>query len=771
LPVLLPEGGTVTLGKIASISIGNSPALGHHFFGEEPAVGLAIFKNGDGRLEQVMLQVNNLIAEVQKNNPKFKFYTSQDQSFLLEAGISNLKQDLIAGGVFTILLLFSLLGNWRLPLIISITIPVSLIMTFSLFKLFNLSFNIVSLSGLSLAVGCVVDNTIVVLNRVMQRHYQGMVISQASETGVKEMAIPVLSQVVTTVAVYLPLVFLSGMAGILLGEQGLALTIALTVSLAVAFILAPLIATNLFHSKATVASEDTRIYQWISKGYHQMISAVLRKPILFLCITMLFMPVGIFLLQYLPTTALPNIDIKDTRIVIDWENNVSVEGNKERTHRLLKWLKDKTLTQEADVAFGMYLGNILPTTQRSVVYFTCENAESRIVLDSCVKEYISKTFPRANVKIEPAPNPLFQLFENTGADVDIRLYPSTEDWISGDAMNHIEKLVSQPKFQLYELYPKIYAQKAYYLDIDETALHIYRVTKEEVIRACQEALGEMNIPFKQGNTLSITMMGADSNFKELLSWPLQSDKGGNYSLGNFVHFSLVVVPSIILADQQGVYFSLKMNRGQPPTQASIYPLPAEWNAAIHGSYVYNRKLLQQLELIFVIVIILIYITLAIQYENSVQPLIVMLSIPLGISGAVFLLWIFGFGLNVMTAAGFIVVLGLIVDDPILKVETLNRLAKYRFNHSLPLDAEAIGEMIHEAGHLCLKPLLLVSLTTSAALIPALIIPGFGNQLQKPMAVVIIGGLTIGTFFTTWFIPLAYWYMVKWKWIRFRFENK
>jgi Cu/Ag efflux pump CusA len=127
-----------------------------------------------------------------------------------------------------------------------------------------------------------------------------------------------------------------------------------------------------------------------------------------------------------------------------------------------------------------------------------------------------------------------------------------------------------------------------------------------------------------------------------------------------------------------------------------------------------------------------------------------------------ILWLTGGSLNVMAAVGFIVVLGLIVDDPILKIETLNRLEKKYRADGLSLDEGLLKRMIHEAGDICLKPLLMVSLTTSIALVPVLLIPGIGNDLQKPLALVVIGGLTIGTFFTTWFIPLAYWYYMRWK---------
>jgi multidrug efflux pump subunit AcrB len=181
-----------------------------------------------------------------------------------------------------------------------------------------------------------------------------------------------------------------------------------------------------------------------------------------------------------------------------------------------------------------------------------------------------------------------------------------------------------------------------------------------------------------------------------------------------------------------------------------------------GRYYESKGQLRQLWFIFGVVLLLLYFILAIQYENLVQPLVVMATIPLGITGGMGLLWITGGSLDVMAAIGFVVILGLIVDDPILKIETLNRLEKQYREQGLKHDDHLLERMIHEAGDRCLKPLLMVSLTTTIALLPVLFLGGIGNELQRPLAIVIIGGLTLGTFFTTWFIPLAYWYVSKWK---------
>lgn len=240
-----------------------------------------------------------------------------------------------------------------------------------------------------------------------------------------------------------------------------------------------------------------------------------------------------------------------------------------------------------------------------------------------------------------------------------------------------------------------------------------------------------------------------------------------YPLSLFIQLRYNHQAKYLTADRSGRYYSLKWDQLPMKTIGEIQKKIAAYSnihgMPVHfsGQYFDDQQQLKQLSFIFVLVVLLMYFILAIQYESLVQPILVMLTIPLGITGAMAVLWWTGGSLDTMAAIGFIVILGLIVDDPILKIETLNRLNKKYLSEGQILNDDLMKKMIHEAGSICLKPLLMVSLTTSLALVPVLFIPGLGNNLQKPMVWVIIGGLTIGTFFTTWFVPLAYWYWRKW----------
>jgi multidrug efflux pump subunit AcrB len=268
-----------------------------------------------------------------------------------------------------------------------------------------------------------------------------------------------------------------------------------------------------------------------------------------------------------------------------------------------------------------------------------------------------------------------------------------------------------------------------------------------------------------GDVIPVVWQGRSADMATLLKATVKSPNGTNYPLRTFISPVGGRQPKYITADKAGVYHSLIWPKGSADALQKPVDNAARlqgWQVKWTGTYFEDKAQIGRIWLIFSLVVFLLYLILVIQYESMVQPLVVMLTIPLGVSGAMAILWLTGGSLNVMAAVGFIVVLGLIVDDPILKIETLNRLEKKYRAEGLAFNEGLLKRMIHEAGDICLKPLLMVSLTTSIALVPVLLIPGIGNDLQKPLALVVIGGLTIGTFFTTWFIPLAYWYSMRWK---------
>lgn len=766
IPVPLPKGGWVHLHRIAEVQWQPVAPLGYHLYNGSEGLVITVQKTANSRLTDLLPQIEDMVALFQKDYPAMQFALTQNQYYLLDAGISNLKQDLLYGGLATILLLFAFLGNWRSPLIMSISIPVSLLLTFILFKVFNISFNIISLSGLTLGIGNLIDNTVIVVDHIIRRRRKGTPVLEAAVAGTNEVIVPVTSQVLTTVAVYAPLIILGGLAGILVTEQGIALTISLGVSLTVAFVLAPLLYTFLFKKEKAARQEDTRLYRWINKQYHRMIGVVLRYHRLCFGITLLLMPIGIWVAPRLPVQALPPIAQSETLCTLDWNEPIDAYENLNRVQQAMAVIKGMVAETEAEVGLQQFgLQQHSTDLQQAILYFKCTGEVQRTAAEAALAQWLQRTYPQAFYTMEAAPNAFTQLFYRNQPFLEARFYPPA---LAGtNSQDAFAQLLPTLPAGTYHTGADMVQTNGYELLLERQRMAQYGITDEALQQAMAKAISSPRITDikRFGDVVPVVWQGRSVQIESLLQSTLVGPNGASYPLGTFITPVGGRQPKYILADKAGVYHSLAWAKAAPAAVQAPVENAARargWQVQWGGTYFADKAQLNSLWLIFALVVFLLYLILVLQYESLVQPLLVMLTIPLGISGAMVLLWLTGGSLNVMAAIGFIVVLGLIVDDPVLKIETLNRLYKQYTAEGLPVDDKLLHRMIHQAGDICLKPLLMVSLTTSIAMVPVLLIPGIGNDLQRPLALVIIGGLTIGTFFTTWFIPLAYWYTRRWK---------
>jgi multidrug efflux pump subunit AcrB len=720
-------------------------------------------------MNEMVPAIKKAVEIFKKDYPQVEFALSQDQTFLLDAGISNLKQDLLYGGILTVLLLFMFLGNWASPSLMSISIPLSLIITFIFFYLFNISFNIISLSGLALGVGMLIDNSIVVIDNITRKRSTGLSMEESSVEGTNEVIAPVISQVLTTVAVYAPLILLSGMAGALVTDQAIGLTISLGVSLLVAFILAPLLYKLFLKTPPEKLKDDTVFYKWVSGGYHRMIRHILRHKLLYFLITLLIMPAGFWLARKIPVSALPQIEKKESLVLIDWNDPIDAQENLRRTKQLVAVIQPQCINTETEAGIKQFLlQQENNTVQKADIYFSCKGESEKLATDRLIRQWMQQKYPGAALQVIDAPNAFTQLFNISKPYLEARFKPISSNAGNTDFRN-IGSIIDKLPAQQFALGAGFVKERNITLIADYPKMAVYGISRQVIEEALQQQFGTFTVSEikRFGDVKYIRLKTDRSTLDTKLAIAVPGQNNTQYPLNYFLSVTNDRQPKFITADKSGEYQSIIFDEVQgdmAALQEKISGLAVKegYKADFTGQYYDNKKQLGQLKFIFLLVLALLYFILAIQYESLVQPIVVMLTIPLGITGGMFLLWITGGTLDVMAAIGFIVILGLIVDDPILKIETLNRLEKKYIAQGLKHDDQLLEKMIHEAGDICLKPLLMVSLTTSIALVPVLFVGGIGNDLQKPLSIVIIGGLTIGTFFTTWFIPLAYWYVTKWK---------
>ena len=768
LPVRSTGGNIIPLRTVASVTAESSPPTGYYLYNGKEGLVITVGKQASSRMNQLVPKIRELILRFRKDYPQMEFSFTQDQSFLLDAGISNLYQDIIYGGILTIALLFLFLGNWASPILMSISIPVSLIITFIFFYFFGISFNIISLSGLALGIGMLIDNSIVVIDNISRKRKAGLNTLESGVTGTNEVVVPVISQVLTTVAVYAPLVLFNGMAGELVLDQSIALTISLSVSLLVAFVLVPVLYKLLVKDASGKKGDDTLFYLWVAKGYHRMISHILRHKLVFFLVTLAIMPVGFWLGMKLPVKSLPAIEKKESLVTLDWNVSIDARENLRRVRQLQTIIQSWCEVTEADVGIKQFIMQQQDNQiQKADLYYACKTESLKWDADEKLRAWLKASYPGAIIRIMDAPNAFTQLFVRNDPYLEARFKPIVNT-ASANVYRDLDKMIKRIS-QPCEPGPGMISEPDMGITLNYDKMALYGADRPSIENTLKQLFGtyvvsEIN---RFGVTNSILLKYDKADLENALNTTVPGQNGVLYPLRSFLSMQTSLRPKFVSADKSGDYRSVLFYntvRDIPQLQDTLTGLAARFGFSVEftGQYFDDRQQIQQLWWIFAIVLFLLYIILCVQYEDLLLPLIVMLTIPLGISGGMFLLWLTGGTLNVMTAIGFIVILGLIVDDPILKVEVLQRVEKEYCAKGFTKSNELLEKMIHEAGDICLKPLLLVSLTTSIAMVPVLWVGGIGNDLQKPMAYVIIGGLTVGTFFTTWFIPLAYWYISKWR---------
>ncbi|TXJ22267.1 MAG: efflux RND transporter permease subunit [Chitinophagaceae bacterium] len=772
LPVRLKNGAVISLHQVATIREEPQQQTGYHLYNGKEGLVITIQKQPDSRMNELVPRIQESVELFKKDYPQANFALTQDQTFLLTAGIDNLKQDLLYGGLLTVILLFMFLGNWASPALMSISIPLSLVITFIFFYLFHISFNIISLSGLALGIGMLIDNSIVVIDNITRKRKTGESLEDSGVNGTNEVITPVISQVLTTVAVYAPLILLSGMAGALVYDQSIALTISLMVSLGVAFILTPLLYKLLLKTQPDKLQEDTVFYKWVSRHYHVMIDHIFKRKKWFFLLTVLLMPIGILLAFTIPKSALPKIERKETLFLFDWNAPIEAQENLKRIKLLDQQIAARYIMSEAEIGISQFLLQKTPSTiEQSQLYLSFKSEADRISTEKYVSDWLVKHYPQASLTINPAPNAFTQLFQTEQPYLEARFTPLSQH-PGKMPLEQITPLLQAIGERNYTLGEGLLSGETLLIAVDYTKMALYKIDKSSLDDALKQQFGVYAVSEikRSGEVTPIQIKASTQDLSSKLETTVNSFSGAVYPLKSFITIQRDRTAKYITADKTGEYTSIVFNetaKDVPLLQKEITALALQEGFDVHftGQYFENVKHQQTIWIIFFIVLFLLYCILAIQYEDLVQPLIVMLTIPLGITGGMVLLWSTGGTLDVMAAIGFVVVLGLIVDDPILKMETLNRLEARYAAEGLVHDEQLLKKMIHEAGDICLKPLLMVSLTTSIAMVPVIFIGGIGNELQRPLALVIIGGLTVGTFFTTWFTPLAYWYISKWRWKR------
>ncbi len=761
---LMAGGRVFSLKDLASVKLRPRKPEGLYFWNDSPAISLAVIKQSEARMNDMKSEMEKLMTEFERDYPQVRFELSQDQTGILDYTIGNLRNNLILGGTLAILIMFLFLKDARSPFLIAISVPVSLIVSLLFFYLAGLSVNIISLSGLILGVGIMIDNSIIVIDNITQHIDRGHSLQDACIKGTNEVIRPLISSVLTTCAVFIPLIFLSGIAGALFFDQAVAVALGLAASLVVSITLIPTL-YHLVHLKTSGKKSDKKFRSLqvfnLDHAYDKGFNIVFRNRRSALAGFSLLLVVAGGLAFVLPLERIPPMDQVETVMKIDWNENIHLDENVSRVSYLVN--SNEELISES----GAYTGRQQFLLNRDMdidithahVYLKSHNTLTLEKLKENLRTMTGERFPLARISFEPAENIFDRIFESQQPPLVARVTT-----MRGRRMPEVERIRAindsiRKAHPGAEISPLPLGENIVLSTIPERLL-LYNVNRTTLYNELQTALDQYEIgQLRAEQTMVPIVLGEEEKVLQEIINTLQvrNSNGKRIPASALLSMQSETGYSTITAGSDGEYIPVIFsNPGTSPGNLtgsieSIVKQDEALDVAFTGSWFETRRLMREMLLVVIISMLLLYFILAAQFESLLQPLIVMLEIPLNLAGVFIALLIAGAGINIMSMIGIVVMAGIVINDSILKVDTINKLKR----SGMPL-----MEALHTGGIRRLKPIVMTTLTTILALSPTLFSADLGSQLQAPLALAVIGGMAVGTIVSLYFIPLIYWYFYK-----------
>lgn len=765
------EGRIIRLGDFCRVGIVPAKEKGVSISNGKRAVTLAVIKQADENMDDMKQAISGTMDYFKRVYPDIEFSISRNQTELLDYTISNLQQNLSLGFLFICLVAILFLGDVKSPFIIGLSMVVSIVICFLFFYLFKMSLNIISLSGLILALGMMIDSSIIVTENISQYRERGYSLRRACVAGTSEVISPMLSSSLTTIAVFVPLIFMSGIAGALFYDQAFAVTVGLLVSYFTGIMLLPVLYMLVYRTGLRRKSWWGRIRinnplkaHTLDRIYDKGIDWVFSHKTAGVLFCIVSVPLCVFLFYYIGKERMPEIDQNELIARIEWNENIHVDENRHRVDLLFEELKPETVEQTATVGQQDYLLNRdeALSSSEAELYFKTEKPSDVQPLQQKIYRRLREAYPLAVVTFSPPETVFEKLFVTGEADLVAELYARNKEKapVAGN-LRELERRFTLPSGTAPT---GIAFENQLDIRILQEKLLLYNVSYDELYRELKTAFKENSVAMLHSyqQYLPIGIVGRESTVNEILRQTLIQTRPDSKGQVEYVPLRelVTITPAedlkTITAGRNGEYIPFRFY-GVDDAEAAMAQVKqtadatGDWDTAFSGSFFSNRKMLDELVVILFISILLMYFILAAQFESFVQPLIVLLEIPIDVAFALLLLWICGHTLNLMSAIGLIVTCGIIINDSILKLDAINELRK----SGMPL-----LEAIHEAGRRRLRPIIMTSLTTIFAMVPLLFSFDMGSELQKPLSIAMIGAMFVGTLVSLFIIPLIYWFIYK-----------
>lgn len=772
------DGRIMRLKELADIRLVSVAESGITTYNGKRSVSLAIIKQADENMEQMKSALNKTIRSLERTNPDIRFSISRNQTELLDYTLSNLQQNLTLGFLFILVVAVLFMGGVRSPIVIGVCMVVAIVISFIFFYLFGMSLNIISLSGLILAEGMMIDNAIIVTENITQYRDKGYALEEACARGTNEVITPMLSSSLTTIAVFFPLVFISGIAGAIFYDEAFAVTVGLAASYITGIILLPVLYKIVFGYKLRDTSESTtsspsgwhsslaaRSSSLVAIFYDRGIDWVFSHKKLTLVLTLLSFPLCVLMFYLMPKERMPQTNQTELAVYIDWNENIHLDDNRKRVEELERFCKSAVEESSTHIGIQQYLlEKSLVSTTEAELYLRTATTEQLGTLQLALQKELSEKYPLVTVKFYEPENVFERIFDTNEPELVVELH--NKDKTKQSDMQLLSNMENDINRIAGEKSTTATTGQQINLTINRERLLMYGVSYNEIIQQLKTALRDNKIATLRSyqDYLPITVAGGEQTLKGILNRtfvtiePTERNMGQHrVPLRTFVTQTLGEALKTITASTAGEYIPYTFAETEnvkeitEKVRESFRGNRDGWEVNFSGAFFSNDRMIDELVVVLFISLLLMYFILTSQFGSFVQPLIVLMEIPIDVGFALVVMHLLGISLNLMSAIGIVVSCGIIINDSILKLDMINVLR----NGGMPL-----MEAIHTAGSRRLRSIIMTSLTTILAMVPLLFTNDFGSELQKPLSIAMIATMTVGTLVSLFVIPLIYWRIYK-----------
>lgn len=761
--------GVVTLDDVADVFLKDNSDEIYAKINGNPGIVLSFSKQSDIATSTVCDNINTTLKELSEENEGLNFTNLYSQGDYIAIVINSVLQNLLLGALLAIIILFLFLRDIKPTVIVACSIPISVVFAIVLMYFSGVTLNMISLSGLAIGVGMLVDNSVVVIENIYRLRGLGYSAIQASLNGAKQVAGAIASSTLTTICVFLPIVFVEGITRQLFVDMALTIAYSLLASLIVALTLVPAMGQRMLRKiKPQKNTENSRII----KDYEKSLRFVLRHKVCSILVVVAVLGASIFGALAKGFSFMPNMSSTEVQVSAKLDDNATLEETIDTAEQINKVLNGYDEFETVGVITGSSTslmglsGGSSSDTGSVTAYGVLKNEYTKKSEEICnrLSTDLEKVKGEIRVSGGSSTSSMSTLLGNGGIEITLygddieTLKKTAEDMAkqletvegidetdSGVGATSPEIKVSVNKAKAAEkglTVAQVYQQVASAVASEKTSTALTNgngsdldvvIVKDESKKVSPDAIGSIDITYK------------DSEENEKTT-----------SLSSIADISKSETIDVITRQDQKRFLSITgtLKDGYTLTDVSNkaeklfddYKFPEGCSIEFAGSNKATMDAMSQLVLMLLLGVVLIYLIMVAQFQSLKSPFIIMFTIPLAFTGGFLGLLITGFDVSVVSLIGFIMLCGIIVNNGIVLVDYINRLRR---------DGKERVEAIVEAGKTRMRPILITALTTILGLSVMALGIGTGAEMMQPLAIVCIGGLIYATFMTLYIIPVIY----------------